>query len=55
VEWGIFTRFLVMVFGVHLQTSFCGFGDFLYGKISCWDFDFQVSEKFVALILWVHF
>jgi hypothetical protein len=28
-----------------------GFGNSLYGKISCWDFDFQVSEIFVALVL----
>jgi hypothetical protein len=26
MEWGIFKRFLVMVFGVHLQTSFVDLG-----------------------------
>jgi hypothetical protein len=32
----------------------CGFGDCLYGEISCWDFDFQVSEIFVDLVIGVH-
>jgi hypothetical protein len=43
-----------MVFRVHLQTSFVDLGIVYMGKISCWDFDFQVSEIFVTLVLGVH-
>jgi hypothetical protein len=42
------------IFGDGFWGSFinilCGFQDCLYGKNNCWDFDFQVSEIFIALV-----